>query len=266
MELVNEKMTNLANAIRSKTGETDNLTIDEMTNAVNNIETGSLKDSYDAMWLEILERKTSFQYAFYQWQMEYMRPPKKIVPTNQSSGNHTFRDNDKLKIIEKDYFDFSQKAEGTASNNSYYYTFCSCAQLEIIEDIGIGAGDPLWALVYTFSVCSKLHTIEKITVAETTTYSGTFNNCWKLANITFEGIIGQSGLDFGWSPLTKTSIENIINHLSTTASGKSITFNKDSINTAFGINVDDISTYPEGSEFYELRHSKDNWTFNYTTH
>ena len=266
MELFNEKMTNLADAIRSKTGETASLTIDEMTNAVNNIETGSLKDGYDAMWLEILEIKTSFQQAFYQWQMEYMRPPKKIVPTGQSSCNQTFRDNDKLKIIEKDYFDFSQKTEGTASNNSYYYTFYSCGKLELIEDIGIGAGDPLFALSHTFGVCSRLHTIEKITVVETTAYSNAFNNCWKLANITFEGTIGQSGLDFSWSPLTKASIENIINHLSTTASGKSITFNKDSINDAFGINVDDTSTYPEGSEFYILRHSKDNWTFNYGTH
>ena len=40
MELFNEKMTNLANAIRSKAGETASLTIDEMAIAVEGIESG----------------------------------------------------------------------------------------------------------------------------------------------------------------------------------------------------------------------------------
>jgi hypothetical protein len=44
MELVNEKMTNLANAIRGKTGETASLTIDEMTVAVESIESGGSGD------------------------------------------------------------------------------------------------------------------------------------------------------------------------------------------------------------------------------
>jgi hypothetical protein len=38
---------------------------------------------------------------------------------------------------------------------------------------------------------------------------------------------------------------------------------KAAVNNAFGIDVDDASTYPEGSEYYNLRYSKSNWTFNY---
>lgn len=76
--------------------------------------------------------------------------------------------------------------------------------------------------------------------------------------------IAQNGivLDYATS-LSKESIANIINTLSTTTSGLSITFNKKSVNTAFGINVDDVTTYPEGTEYYNLRHSKDNWTISY---
>ena len=33
--------------------------------------------------------------------------------------------------------------------------------------------------------------------------------------------------------------------------------------TPTGININDETTYPVGSEFYTLRHSKDNWTFSY---
>lgn len=63
--------------------------------------------------------------------------------------------------------------------------------------------------------------------------------------------------------LSKASITSIINALSTTKSGLSITFSADAVNNAFGIDVGDESTYPEGSEYYALRHSKDNWTINY---
>lgn len=222
------------------------------------------KVEHNKIWNNITETKTNYMRAFYDWQMEYMRPPNKIIPTHNESSNQIFRDNEKLKVIESDYFDFSQKGEGTTAATSYYYTFYNCKALEEIEDIGIGATNSIYQFTRTFYYCNNLHTIEKITVSETTKYSLVFDYCRALTNITFEGTIGQSGLDFRWSPLSKTSIENIINHLSSTATGMSITFSKDAINTAFGIDLDDETTYPEGSEYYILRHSKDNWTINYS--
>lgn len=62
--------------------------------------------------------------------------------------------------------------------------------------------------------------------------------------------------------LSKESIISIFNALSPTKSG-SITLSTDAVNNAFGIDVDDESTYPEGSEYYNLRYSKSNWTINY---
>ena len=357
MNTINEKMTNLANTIRAKSGRTDSLTIDEMAMAVEGINVGvdtskatatsndilSGKIAYalgeeiigtieekeaetyipgtndqivpagvylkspqiilgdsnllpenikkdisifntvgtyegsgeidiesvrkqvqDELWNGILETKKNFEKAFYDWQLEYIRPPKKIIPTTATSMCQTFRNCKKLKAIEKDYFDFSQKPSATANADSYYYTFEYCQSLQIIEDVGIGSINPVFQFSRTFYYCNNLHTIEKITVAETTKYSKTFDYCRKLVNITFDGTIGQNGLDFHWSPLSKASIENIINHLSSTTTGLSITMPKAAINTAFGINVDDVSTYPEGSEYYILRHSKDNWTINYS--
>lgn len=221
------------------------------------------KQAQDELWNGIVEAKTNYTQAFLGWQIEYIRPPIKIVPITTDSFNQTFRGNSKLKIIEADCFDFSQKKEGTTQQTSYYYTFYDCQALEKIEDVGIGITYPIYQFSRTFGNCYLLNTIEKITVAETTKYSNVFNYCHRLTNITFDGTIGQSGLDFHWSSLSKASIENIINHLSSTATGMSITMPKAAINTAFGINVDDISTYPEGSEYYVLRHSKDNWTINY---
>lgn len=92
------------------------------------------------------------------------------------------------------------------------------------------------------------------------------NNCFydlpRLVNFTVEGVIGNN-INFAWSPkLSKASIISIVTHLSDTQ-GATVTFKKEAVNREFGINVDDASTFPEGSEYYNLRYSKANWSFNY---
>lgn len=115
----------------------------------------------------------------------------------------------------------------------------------------------------TYSTSRNLQKIKLMKVTEgLTTYQTVFNNCTSLTEIEFDGVIAAS-IDFASSPLNKKSIISIIEHLSGTASGQTLTLKKTAVNNAFGINVDDESTYPEGSEYYSLRHSKDNWSFNY---
>ena len=105
--------------------------------------------------------------------------------------------------------------------------------------------------------------IEKIISSENTKYNAyAFQNATALIDVVFEGVIARA-VDIHWSPLSKASIVSIINALSTTTSGLTLTLSKSAVNTAFGINVDDATTYPEGSEYYILRHSKDNWTISY---
>jgi hypothetical protein len=118
------------------------------------------------------------------------------------------------------------------------------------------------SIAMMFYNCSKLSKVGTLTVGTGTIYTRSFYNCSKLTDITFAGTIGQN-LDIRYSPLNKASIESIIAHLSTTATGKTLTLKKTAVNSAFGIDVDDETTYPAGSEYYELRHSRDNWTFTY---
>ena len=147
----------------------------------------------------------------------------------------------------------------------------------------------------TFRACTKMISIEKWIISSkgNQTFSSTFYNCTALEDIVVEGVIGNS-IDFQYSPLSKYSIMGkviteeeynalsdavktnnvitingvhyyggVITALKSDATGKTLTLKKTAVNTAFGINVDDETTYPAGSEFYELRHSKDNWTFSY---
>lgn len=112
-----------------------------------------------------------------------------------------------------------------------------------------------------FSSASVLHTIDKIIVNDegTTQFANSmFNNASSLANITFEGVIGKS-INFQWCPLTKASITNIVNTLSSTATGQTLTLKLSAVNTAF----ETSSGAADGStsaEFAALVATKTNWT------
>lgn len=106
--------------------------------------------------------------------------------------------------------------------------------------------------------------IDKLIVYDYTKYTNTFQYSYVLEHMIVEGTIAQNGFNVRWSTnLDKESITSIINALSTTTSGLTVTLSKTAVNNAFGIDVDDPTTYPEGSEWYELRHSRDNWTVNF---
>ncbi len=118
---------------------------------------------------------------------------------------------------------------------------------------------------YIFQNSKKLVTIDGIKLPSTTlSLTDGFTGCTALANISFigEGKL-RANMNFKDSPLSHDSIVNVYNALYESASGKSVTFSKAAVNAAFGIDVDDATTYPEGSEYYNLRHSKSNWTVNY---
>ena len=203
--------------------------------------------------------RTDFNKIFYGSGFEYVRPPYQIQPTGNYAINQTFAQSKNLKKVEAKYFDFSKKPRGTTNVYGVYHTFNACSNLEEIEDLGI---QPEFSLVLTYSWCTKLRKIAIVRVDENTKYDETFNYCYALEEVRFEGIIGQNGLNFQWSTkLSKASWQSIIGCLSTTTSGLSITGSLDSIKKAFetntGANDGDIST-----EWLELETSRSNWKIN----
>ena len=117
---------------------------------------------------------------------------------------------------------------------------------------------------YGIFASKYLVTVDELKVDENTKYSSTFLNATALENLTITGTIGQNGFSVAQSTLlSKPSIKSIINALSTTTSGLTVTLSKTAVNNAFGINIDDPTTWAEGTEYYELRHSRDNWTITY---
>lgn len=96
----------------------------------------------------------------------------------------------------------------TAMSGNYMFTYSQITNTKV--DIICGENH---TMAGAFSN-SKIETIPKFVVLESNKLSTTFQNCTALKNITFEGVIGQNGLNFQWSTnLTHDSLVSIINAL-----------------------------------------------------
>ena len=221
---------------------------------------------YDAFWdaMQNYGNRKDYGKAFLEWNCEYIRPKYKVMPTDRATSVNTFYGNRTLKKIEAEYFDFSQKTRGNSITTGWYWTFSTCSALEEIEDIGMM---PDTAYDSTFYGCSSLTKIAKITTDKDVQFGDAFKNCRALQDITFEGEIGNN-IDFQWSnQLKKDSITSIINHLSDTASGKTLTLSAAAIATAFGAwsaDYDGDGKHDQWigndiEEWIELIDSKPNW-------
>ena len=132
-----------------------------------------------------------------------------------------------------------------STNMQYMFQLVGTNHIGVIDMSNVG-----YQTKGMFSYTYYLHTIDKIIVTERVIFSSdAFSNSTALANITFEGVIGNS-IDFQWCPLTKASITNIVEHLSSTATGQTCTFKKSAKEAAF---TDD--------EWAALIANKTNWTF-----
>lgn len=111
----------------------------------------------------------------------------------------------------------------------------------------------------TFSYLYSTHTIGKMVVHENLKFGGTFTQATALKNLKIEGVIGQNGLNLQWSTmLSKASITSIINNLSDTTSGLSITLSRTAKEEAFP----DPDTAVPNRAWITLIGTKPNWTIN----
>lgn len=99
-----------------------------------------------------------------------------------------------------------------------------------------------------FQSASLLKTISKLIVTDEVTYTNWFAGCTALEDITIEGTIGND-ISFSDCPLTKASITSIINALSGTVTGKTLSVKATAKQAAF-----------TDEEWAALIGTKPNWT------
>ena len=112
-----------------------------------------------------------------------------------------------------------------------------------------------------FSNAKQLKTIRKIVLTSTTPISSNmFSNCTALENLTVEGVIGQNGFNVQSSSLlSRASIISIINALSTTTSGLTVTLSRAAVNSAFETS-DGAADGSTSAEWSAIIGARSNWT------
>lgn len=135
------------------------------------------------------------------------------------------------------------------------YTFNN-TDFEVID--GVEFATPIINLDGTFTDSKKLREIvPTLPIDKSASRLNGFGNCYELDHVRFSGVIATD-IDLKWSTkLSKASITNddktgVVNVLSATASGKTLTLSKTAVTNAFGSTTAD--------EWTALIATKSNWT------
>lgn len=215
------------------------------------------KAEYDKFWdaFQHYGERTYYPRAFLQWGDAAFYPKYDIIATSNSSAMF---ESAKIKNLRQRLIDCGVTLDvSQVTDVTYMFSVSSVTHAPIID-----ASSSRWvdAIFYNSGIVD----VEKLILKSdgSQTIGDAFKWCFYLQNIVIEGTIGQNGLSFQWaSKLSKNSIYSVMNALSTTTSGLSITLSLTAVQKAFesGLNYNDGATT---REFLALRNSRSNWTIN----
>lgn len=212
------------------------------------------KNEYDAFWNSwpsSIGQITVALYAGDYWNNVTFKPPTNLVANENI--NYAF---------------YSSKISGDlreiAKENNITISFDSVVMLQSTFSYSLFTFLPPIPVTYvyeSFLCAKKLIGIEKLIVHEGTMFVRSFVQCTSLEYLTIEGTIGQNGFNISWSPLNKASLTSIVNALSDTTTGLTVTLRLSAVNTAFETSegAEDGSA---SDEWTALAATKSNWTIN----
>lgn len=209
-------------------------------------------------WDEYQDRgnRQNYNHAFtgLGWSEKNLKPCYDIKPQNAVL---MFRDFP-LAINIQDYFE-SVGVDLDFSKCVHFTEMCLNSAITAFNVIDTTSAPT--SIAYIFSSAKNLKSVGLLRIRNegSQAFNSAFNNANSLEDITIEGVIGKD-VDFkSCVKLSKASITSIINALSTTTSGPSITFSKTAVNKVFetseGVNNGSTST-----EWANLIATKSNWT------
>lgn len=194
------------------------------------------QEEYNAFWDNYQQNGNRNDYtcgfAGKGWSKSTFNPKYDIVPTSGTEIFFHFNELFGALDLVEHLADKGVSLDFSRCTSMYSaFAYSSIKRLGCLDLTKVGT-DSSYYLQGLF-IGSSIITIDEIIVKSTTLFhSGSFQNCTKLKDITFSGEIGCN-LNFQHSPLTMASIASIVDNLSTTASGKTVTFKKSAVNKAF---------------------------------
>jgi hypothetical protein len=221
-------------------------TAEKLTTVAENMEKvyeAGRQAEYDAFWDTFQQngKKTAYAVSFGSgWTDEIFKPKYDIVPTDSymmfRSTNITDLRNLPVKL------DFSKSI-----NMQYMFQWANTKYIGVIDTRNASRQ------LHQMFAYSRFISIDKLIIAEDSSHSSLsdmFTEATQLMDLTIEGCIWVN-FNIRWSTrLTRDSITSVVNALSGTTSGLTVTFSKTAVNTAFTTN-----------EWDALVATKPNWSF-----
>lgn len=220
------------------------------------------KSEYDAFWdvYQDYGNRTKYEYGFcsnqgqYGWTDETFRPKYDLILGSGYSGTYMFWGNyvsDVPAALERCGVVLDTRLCG---HHEFMFAYTRSVRWGVIDASNSNSASYIW-------IRAKAETIEKFVVNENLRFLRSFDEANYLKNLTIEGTIGQGGLNLSWSPLSKDSLISVVNALSSTTTGLTVTLRLAAVNTAFETTAGaaDGST---SEEWTALIATKPNWTIN----
>lgn len=257
---VNEKMTAIADAIRDRTGGTEKMGLDQMAAGVEQVYVSGKQAQEDAFWDAVQANGTRYNYnrgfCGYTWTDENFKPRYDIRPTAYSGFYNCFAWSsvtDLVGILERQ--GVTLDTSGCSGDMGGAFSNSAITNVPVIDATKADT------IAHLFAYCSALKRVEGLIVSPSTAFSYAFAFCTALEHVLFGGTVGQNGLDLKeCTKLDKASIESIVNALSATTSGLSITLSKTAVDNAFYDADGEGSIGSESLEWSSLINTKSNWT------
>lgn len=261
----NKHYTNIAVKIREKTNETEFIFPNEMADKVEEVYqkgvSDGVKSEYDRFWdkFQNYGKRVAYQYAFggQGWTKETFKPKYDIKPTSMKGffSYGGLMNCDLAEIIETLGITFDTSGVTAIDGFEGFCEYAGPKRLPIIDTSNC-------ARINEFVLhASILETVDKLILKNdgSQTYTNAFRGCSKLTNIVIEGTIGSEFSTKDSPLLSKASITSIVNALSSTTTGLTVTLSLIAVNNAFetSIGLADGST---SQEWLDLVATKPNWT------
>lgn len=207
---VNSKMTAIADSIRSKTGKTELLNLDDMASGVNEVYEAGKKAEYDAFWDDFTVEGKNIPYLFAGggWCKDNFKPKRDFPITQGIFYDHNYNNGKNRYDLAAHLEELGIKISKVVNTRDAFNT----ARFTRIPELDLTTSIDNKLTSNTFNGMYYLVTIDKLIVEEDRSFQSTFTQCNTLQNITFDGVIGRD-ISFSYSPLTVESMKSIITHL-----------------------------------------------------
>lgn len=227
----------------------------DSTEAYNNGFIDGQKSEYDRFWdsfqKDDMERNCDYRYSGAGWTDNTFKPKYSMKPTSAVSmfRRNAFKGNmvdlfSQLGIT----LDFSE-----CTLMSYAFYECNASRIGVVDCTSATDLTGLFGYAYFCEI------IDEVILNEQNTFNNSFRYCPSLEEIRITGTIGQNGFNIRWSSkLTAASLYSIVNALSSTTTGLTIT-----LPTTSEANYNANPPEDAPQTWAELIATRSNWTFAY---